>query len=216
MSLLNVRYSQISLLSIPFSTNSYEHEISHSAFNVSCFWCHVRFPLLWLTVLDLYVFVGPTFFSNLIFVYSCFHYVLWTWNFSPHLQRVVFLISCAFPSTLAYSFGFVCLFWLKIFQKSFVSYECLMKTWVPASTINVFFLFGFIGVSLYVGLQISICMSFLYSRFLKNRCVVLIVSWKRGFPLPPSSCRVFDIISVSLYFCLPIWMCMSFVNLFFS
>ena len=39
-----------------------------------------------------------------------FHQFLRTWDFPNHLQRVVLLISYAFPSTLAYRFGFVCLF----------------------------------------------------------------------------------------------------------
>ena len=55
MSLLNIRFSQISFSPLICSTNSYEHEIFHSTFNVSCFWFQMCFRLLWLTDLDVYV-----------------------------------------------------------------------------------------------------------------------------------------------------------------
>ena len=48
--------------------------------NVSCFGFHMRFPLLWLTGLDLYVFFWTYEFDQL----SCFHInILWTLGFLP-------------------------------------------------------------------------------------------------------------------------------------
>ena len=108
----------------------------------------------------------------------CFANLMMSTNFSwkrgelLHHQRVVFLISYASPSTLAYWFGFVSFVWAYVFsQLSFCpficstnSYNCLMNTrWTtPPSMCRVF---DFIGVSLYFGLHIWICMSFLHSRF---------------------------------------------------
>ena len=69
MSFLNRRSSQISCCLFIFSTSSYEHEIPDSIVNVSCFWCHMRFPLLWLTDFDLYVFFEFTIFQKSIVSY---------------------------------------------------------------------------------------------------------------------------------------------------
>ena len=57
------------MLSVHCSTNSYEHEIPHSIANVLCFWFHMFFPSLWLTYLDLYVFVEFTMFQKSIVSY---------------------------------------------------------------------------------------------------------------------------------------------------
>ena len=81
--------------------------------NVSCFWFHLRFPLLWLIDLDVYVFCEFTMFHKSHFSMN----FPWTRGFPFHHQRVVFLISLAFPFTLAYRFGVVCLFW---------TYDCFL------------------------------------------------------------------------------------------
>ena len=128
VSFLNLSVSQISCCLLICSTNSYEHEMSYSTFNVSCFWFHIRFPLLWITVLDLYVRFESTCFPNLILSIHLFHQFLWTWDFPLHLRCVAFLISYAFPSTLAYRFGFVCLLWTyDLFQIYWMVWSLLWK-----------------------------------------------------------------------------------------
>ena len=73
MYVLKLRFSQISFCPLTVSTNSYEHEISYSTFNVSCFCYHRRFPLRWRKDLDLYVFFEPTVFlkSNGWYRFCC-------------------------------------------------------------------------------------------------------------------------------------------------
>ena len=56
------------------------------------------------------VFLNLRFFSNLIFPLIFIYGMRQIAGSHLHHQRVVFLISFAFPSTLAYTFGFVCLF----------------------------------------------------------------------------------------------------------
>ena len=86
-----------------------------------------------------------------------------------HHQRVVFLISSAFPFTLAHD------------------------------------------LDLYVFFEPTMFLKFHFS-LLANPYPV-IISWTRGFPPQPSTCRVLDFISVSLCFGLQIWICMSLLNL---
>ena len=83
-----------------------------------------------------------------------------------------------------------------------------MRFPTPLSTCCVF---DFICVSLYFGLLILICMSFLSSRCFRNLLFLINVVSKLEFLLPPSKCRVLDFMGVSLYFGLPIWICMSFL-----
>ena len=110
------------ILSIHFSTDSYEPEISYSTFNVPCFWFHVRFPILRFTYLDVYVFFEPTFFSNLML--------------SIHVQLIPMNMRFPTPLSTCCVFDFMCFPWLwltdfdlyvffefAIFQKSIVSYE---------------------------------------------------------------------------------------------
>ena len=89
-----------------------------SSINVSCFGFHWSFPVIWLIDLDLYVCFSYVFVSCLIcLIFLKSHvsinppiYILQI-ACSPLLhQCVVLLMSYAFPSTLAYRFGFVCLF----------------------------------------------------------------------------------------------------------
>ena len=125
----------------------------------------------------------------LIFIYEMLHIAC---SYCFH-QRIVCLISLVFPSTLAYRFGFVCLFWIHDVSHIYMFYECSMKTWVPIppSTCRAF---DFISVSFYFGLPIWICMSFLNLRvflishfYASSKWYPLILPWTRRFRLPSSS-----------------------------
>ena len=105
-----------------------------STINVSCVWCHWRFPLRWLTDLDLYVFFEFTIFQISMFSYDL---SMNTWVPASTINVLCFWISWAFPYTLAYRFGFRCLFWIHDVSQIYLSYEFAMKTWVPASAIIV-------------------------------------------------------------------------------
>ena len=75
--------------------------------------------------------------------------------------------------------------------------------------------FDFMGVPLYFGLAIWICMSLLNLRFFSN-LIFWNFSMNTRVPTPFSTCRAFDFIGVSFYFGLPIWICMSFLNIRFA
>ena len=169
MSCLNLRVSQISCCPLICSTNSYEHEMSYSTFNVSCFWFHTPFPLLWFTDLDVYVFFESTLFSNLS-------------------------LSIRFPSI-----------------------PMNMRFPTPPSMCCVF---DFLCVSLYFGLQIWICMSFLNRRFSQISCCPFICSINSyEHEISHSTFNVLCLLCcmcISLYFGLQIWICMSFFNRRFS
>ena len=72
----------------------------------SCFWSNRRFPLLWFIDFDLYVSFELTFISKLMLAIH-FPSIPMNMRFATPFQRVVFLISYAFPVTLAYLFGCV-------------------------------------------------------------------------------------------------------------
>ena len=68
-----------------------------------------------------------------------------------------------------------------------------MRFPTPPSTCRAF---DFICVSLYFGLPIWMCMSFLNLHFFANLMFSLIIPWTRGFPPPPSTCCCLDFIGV--------------------
>ena len=89
MYLLNLRCFS----NIFFHAFLHEHAGSYSTLNVSCFWFHWPFPLLWLTNLELYVFFEPTIFLKAYFSIHVSLISPWTSGLLSHPQRVVFLIS---------------------------------------------------------------------------------------------------------------------------
>lgn len=95
--------------------------IATSFENTSCFWFHMRLPLLLLTKMDLYMFLEPRRFGLRFFLLFCKSVLAnqpQARGFPLHHQHVVFWISYAVASTLAYEDGFV--------------YMCGTKeTWTP-------------------------------------------------------------------------------------
>ena len=95
------------------------------------------------------------------------------------LQRVAFFISYAFPFTLAYRFGFVCL--VRTYDLS----QCSTNLHIRNDSNCGFLLLpstccvlDVMSVSLHFGLQIWICVSFLNLRLFANLILPLIIIYE--------------------------------------
>ena len=121
-----------------------------------------------------------------------------------HHQRVVFLISSAFPFTWAYRCGFVCLFWT--YDVSQISFSTNLhignssNCWEPLLHQRVVFLTSLVFPFTLAYRSGVVCL--LWTYVFSSYIIFHWSSCRKCFKLrgttPPSKCCVFDFITVSL------------------